>query len=125
MANILLVDDNGSVRTMNKLILEAGDHTVFAAGDGFQAQELFKSEDIELLILDIDMPIMNGFEVLQTIREDNPDSEFGVLMLTASGMLSDRVSAKKYRVDQFLEKPIRSHELLHAVGIALKKRAEK
>jgi len=125
MANILLVDDNDAVRTMNKIILETDNHTIFSASDGFQAQDLFKSEDVELLILDIDMPIMNGFEVLQTIREDNPDAEFGVLMLTASGMLSDRVSAKKHQVDQFLEKPIRSHELLHAVGVALKNRAQK
>ena len=103
MATILLVDDNESVRTMNKTILETDSHTVFDAADGFQAQELFKAEDIDVMILDIDMPIMNGFEVLQAIREEHPDAEFGVLMLTASGMVSDRISAKKYRVDQFLE----------------------
>lgn len=122
MPNVLLVDDNESVRTLNKTILEIGNYTVFTAQDGFQALDIFAKETIELIILDIDMPIMNGFEVLRTLREDYPDTEFAVIMLTASGLTSDRIEAHKLGADDFLEKPIRSQQLLEAIAKVLQAR---
>lgn len=122
MPNVLLVDDNESVRTLNKTILELGDYTVFTAQDGFQALDIFAKETIELIILDIDMPIMNGFEVLRTLQTEHTEADFAVIMLTASGLTSDRIEAKKMGVDDFIEKPIRSQQLLEVIAKVLQAR---
>ena len=68
MATILLVDDNPSIRTLNKIILETAEYDVLVASDGFEAVELASDNDVDVVILDINMPLVNGFEVLEVLQ---------------------------------------------------------
>jgi CheY-like chemotaxis protein len=108
---ILVVDDTEANRKLLTWILEDDGHSVVEAKDGRQAVELFKQSDIDLVLMDVMMPVMDGFEATQAIKEYLGDRHVPIIFLTA---LSDDASLAKCLSiggDDFLSKPINEQVL--------------
>ena len=116
---ILLVEDETAVVFIVSDLLESAGYTVETAGDGTQGLRMATDEVFDLLILDVMLPGMNGFEVCHQVRERGFDG--GVLMLTARGEVPDRVQGLRGGADDYLTKPFDSDELLARVGSLLRR----
>ena len=117
-ARILVVDDEPRyVRTI-KLNLEASGHEVLTAQNGQSAVEIAADEAPDLILLDIRMPVLNGYEVCQSIREF---SAVPIIMLTALADDSDKVKGLDVGADDYITKPFSAEELLARVRAALRR----
>jgi DNA-binding response OmpR family regulator len=121
MASILLVEDEIKLAEIVQRELELAGYQVWHAADGKQALQLFQSRDPDLLVLDWNLPEINGLDVLRRIRMK---SAVPVLMLTARGDPSDRVVGLEVGADDYLVKPFHLPELVARVR-ALLRRAER
>ena len=115
MANILVVDDDPIVRRMLSLMLQRCGHTTVPAERGQEALEYLHEEPFDLVITDLDMPEMNGIDLLKQVRTDAGLNGLPVIMLTASAEDQDDVRARAEGVSAFLTKPAGSHELADTV----------
>lgn len=107
---ILVVEDEASLREgLVDLLTHAG-HQVQAAADGEAAVRLGLTQDFELVLLDLMLPRMDGFEVCRRLRERHP--ALGVLMLTARGDEADKVRGLRAGADDYVTKPFGTDELL-------------
>jgi CheY-like chemotaxis protein len=116
MANILVVDDNPVIQLMLSLMLKRNDQTVFTAASGREALELLERTNVDLAILDVNMPDMDGLTLLKQLRDDERYQSLPVVMLTASGREQVRLVAKQKGANGFLTKPTSSRELLDMVA---------
>jgi adenylate cyclase len=116
MANILVVDDNPVIQLMLSLMLKRNDQTVFTAASGREALELLERADVDLVILDVNMPDMDGLTLLKQLRDDDRYQDLPIIMLTASGREQVRLVAKQKGANGFLTKPTSSRELLDMVA---------
>lgn len=110
---ILVVDDEQPVRESLRRSLRFNGYDVLTASDGLEAVEAVRSENPELLILDVMMPNMNGLEVCRTLRSEGADRP--ILVLTARDGVSDRVAGLDAGADDYLPKPFALEELLARV----------
>jgi DNA-binding response OmpR family regulator len=115
--NILIIDDDAEIgRTLGNL-LERRKHTVTLATRGQEGLGLAKATAFDIVILDVRMPDMDGFAVLQALRAQGHAG--GVIMLTGQGDVEDAVRAQQLGADDYLPKPIRIAALdrvLAAIG---------
>ena len=112
---ILAVDDERHIVRLVQVNLERQGYEVITAFDGREALEKIESEKPDLVILDVMMPYMDGFEVLQAIRK-NPDiSTLPVIMLTAKAQDADVFRGWQQGVDTYLTKPFNPMELISFV----------
>lgn len=120
-ALILIVDDSPTVREMIGAVLRRGGHEVVMASDGTEALGVFASQRPELVILDLHMPGMDGWQTLERLREvtDRP-----VIMLTAADDERSRVRGLMRGADDYLVKPASAPELLARV-VALLRRSRR
>ena len=119
---ILVVDDESRMRKLVKDFLVRSNFEVLEAGDGEEALDVFYSDkDISLVILDVMMPKMNGFEVCKEIREH---SKVPIIMLTAKGEESDELNGFSYGADEYISKPF-SPKILVARVEAILRRSNK
>lgn len=116
---ILLVEDEEHLLEALKLNLELEGYHVTTATDGKKALKLFKEERLNLVILDVMLPEIDGFKVAETIRLEN--SEIPILFLTAKNTSEDRVAGLKRGADDYLTKPFNLEELILRVGILVKR----
>ena len=112
MKNILIVDDEPHVIRVLKLSLEKNGYVVTAAHNGEQALERLKDNLPDILITDIDMPRMNGKELCSRIKNDMPDRNFPILVLTSKTEIEHRVWTRDMKLTMFLEKPVSIRKLL-------------
>ena len=110
---ILVVDDEQPVRESLRRSLRFNGYDVLTANDGLEAVEAVRSENPELLILDVMMPNMDGLEVCRTLRSEGWDRP--ILVLTARDGVSDRVAGLDAGTDDYLPKPFALEELLARV----------
>ena len=110
---ILVVDDEQPVRESLRRSLRFNGYDVLTANDGLEAVETVRSENPELLILDVMMPNMDGLEVCRTLRSEGWDRP--ILVLTARDGVSDRVAGLDAGADDYLPKPFALEELLARV----------
>lgn len=108
--NILLIEDEPNVVTFIKKGLEEQRHVVMVAYDGNMGCKLALEQDFDLILLDIILPYINGFEVCKQIRQFK--KEVPILMLTALGTVNDKVQGLEYGADDYLTKPFHFAELL-------------
>jgi DNA-binding response OmpR family regulator len=120
-ATILIVDDEADVRGLVREILQRAGYEVREAGDGQEGLRVFYAERPDLVILDVSMPILDGWETLARIREL---SEVPVMMLTASGEELQRVRGLAAGADDYVTKPFGRQELVARVQ-ALLRRAQR
>ena len=116
MANILVVDDNPVIQLMLSLMLKRNDQTVFTAASGQEAIELLERTGVDLVILDVNMPDMDGLTLLKQLRDDERYQNLPIIMLTASGREQVRLVATQKGANGFLTKPTSSRELLDMVA---------
>ena len=115
---ILVVDDDAYVRRSLAAVLEEEGYAVITAGDGATALRLLYAEKPDLVILDVMMPDMDGWEVCRRIREL---ADLPVIMLTARGQVKDRVRGLDLGADDYLVKPVALAELRARVRAALRR----
>jgi DNA-binding response OmpR family regulator len=118
MYRILIVDDDQNLRGILVKALKKAGLLAIAAENGAAALELHRARPVDLMVLDLMMPAMDGFEVLQALR---PRDEVPVLMLTAEGQERKRVEGFRLGADDYLVKPFSIQELLGRIRAILKR----
>lgn len=118
---ILIADDEADIRNLIKSRLEENGYTVLAAQNGKEALEMLMSEDIHLAILDVKMPVMDGFNLLRKIRDN---STIPIIMLTARTDDMDKVIGLGLGADDYVSKPFSVSELIARVGSQLRRNNE-
>ncbi len=117
---ILIVDDEAINRTLIKTVLSKEDYTLFFAVNGVEAIEILAKEDIDVVLLDLMMPIMDGYETLRTIKADPKLTDVQVIMITALSERSVLKETLKLGADEFLNKPFDIEELKIRIKNVLK-----
>jgi CheY-like chemotaxis protein len=115
MAKILIIDDSGLSRRMMRKILEEASHEVVEAGDGFAALEIFTLENPRVVMLDLTMPGINGFDVLTQLKTINPDSKVVIASADIQSLTKDM--AKQKGADGFVNKPFVQQEIIDIVEL--------
>ncbi len=116
---ILLVEDDDALRFIVKDNLEQYSYIVEVAEDGEIALELFKKHSFDLILLDVMLPKIDGFQVAQTIRKTN--DHVPIIFLTARSMTEDRITGLTLGGDDYIPKPFSMEELLLKIKIFLKR----
>ncbi|MET0399153.1 MAG: response regulator [Longimicrobiaceae bacterium] len=112
---ILLAEDNEDNRTIYRTILEHSGYTVVEAQDGEAAVRLAAEERPDLILLDISMPLLDGWEAARQIR-DNPDTAgIPIVALTAHALQQDRARAIAEGFDSYLAKPVEPRRVVEEV----------
>lgn len=103
---ILLADDNAPSRELMREILESCGYDVAEAANGREALDLIRKSPPDIVLLDLQMPVMDGFAVIHAVRSDERLRLLTVIALTASAMLGDRERAIAAGFDSYIAKPI-------------------
>ena len=120
MTTILIVDDEPSIRKYLAVTLGDGGYRVVEATDGVEALEQVRAERPDLVITDIIMPRMNGFEFVRRLRNDPAVARTSVVFITAVFYAEETLTlAQACGVTQLIGKPFKHDEVLRAVGLAL------
>lgn len=107
---ILVVEDEESIRKFVKINLERSGFTVFEAPTGEEGVEIAAREEIDIVVLDVMLPGMDGFEVCKTLRDNYPS--LGIIMLTAKSQDIDKITGLEYGTDDYMTKPFNPTELV-------------
>ena len=116
--NILVVEDQEEISRIVTMYLEKEGYSYYAAKNGFEALEYFNSHDCHLVILDVMMPGIDGFEVLREVRKI---SEVPVIMLTAKHEETDRIKGFDTGADDYVAKPFSARELMQRIKAVLRR----
>jgi two-component system phosphate regulon response regulator PhoB len=116
---ILAVDDDATALGALRQILVQRGYEVVTAGNGEEALQLLGSESVDLMILDVTMPGISGFELCREIRKKPETQNTPVIFLTAKGMLPDMVEGRNAGSDLYLVKPVLATKLINMVGMFL------
>ncbi|MBC8589558.1 response regulator transcription factor [Wansuia hejianensis] len=119
---ILIVEDEESIRKFIKINLERADFIVLDADTGEKGIEIARNENIDIVVLDIMLPGIDGFEVCKTLRNEFP--KLGIIMLTAKSQDIDKIMGLEYGTDDYMTKPFNPQELVLRVK-SLARRMEK
>lgn len=118
--NILVVDDEPVARQSLSDILRLEGYNVSAVANGEQAVEHVRNHAVDLIVLDLKMPGMNGLDVVQVVNQLSPDTE--IILLTAFGSMESAVEALRQRVHDYLLKPASPSQILESVKRGLERR---
>jgi two-component system, sensor histidine kinase and response regulator len=113
---VLVVDDDMLTRKLAAERLERRGLVVMRAADGREALRMARAQPPDLVLLDLQMPVMGGFEVLCVMRTDPALAGTRIVAMTASLMPDDQGRMEQAPFDAVLSKPFRRHELLRVVG---------
>jgi class 3 adenylate cyclase len=121
---VLVVDDNASGRQLLVDIMQSISLQVIEASNGFEALEKARTHKPDLIILDVNMPGMSGFEVVEQLKSDVGTAAIPILMLTALATIDNRVQGLKLGADDYLTKPYNPRELIERVKTRLRYKVE-
>jgi DNA-binding response OmpR family regulator len=119
MFSILVADDDKNTRVLLKAVLEAENYTVFTAENGEKALEVMDREHIDLVVLDIMMPQMDGYEFTRTLRETQ--NTLPILMVSAKQLPEDKKKGFLVGTDDYMTKPIDEEEMLLRIKALLRR----
>jgi len=119
MFNILVVDDNESIRKLMKTYLVNDGYKVFSAADGLEALEILDKEHIDLMIADVMMPGMDGYTFTRELRNSKYDTP--ILMITAKETFEDKKTGFLAGADDYMVKPVDFDEMLLRVAALLRR----
>ena len=117
---ILIVEDEANIRELLRLYLEREGYTVIEAENGVEGIKKWKSEKPDMLLLDVMMPVMDGWAVCKEIRAE---SDVPIIMLTAKGETADRVSGLEMGADDYIVKPLEMPEGIARVRAVFRRMA--
>ena len=120
MARVLVVDDDPHIQELIQHFLEEGGHDVLTAGSGPQALEVASRHAIDLVVLDVMLPGLDGREVCRRLRKVGP---VPILMVSALGQIHHKLQGFEAGTDDYLAKPFEPAELLARVGALLRRSA--
>jgi DNA-binding response OmpR family regulator len=115
MPRILVVDDDLDSLRLIGMVLHNKGYEVVVAKDGLQALDKALSEELDMVILDVMMPGLSGYEVCRRLRADPRTADIPVLMFTAKSKVMDKVVGFECGADEYLTKPIRPAKLVELV----------
>ena len=119
MVNILVVEDDKHARKLLETILKRQGYSVFTAEDGVKAMEVLDNHHIDLIILDVMMPNMDGFEFAKELRE--VECMIPILMVTAKHLQEDKIKGFLSGADDYMTKPIDTEEMLLRIKALLRR----
>lgn len=108
--SILIVEDESSIRKFIRINLERNGFNVLEAGSGEEGIEIARKEKVDIVLLDIMLPGIDGFEVCKVLREELPN--LGIIMLTAKSQDVDKIMGLEYGTDDYMTKPFNPTELI-------------
>lgn len=117
---ILIVEDEANIRELLRLYLERESYTVLEAENGVEGIKKWKSDKPDMLLLDVMMPVMDGWAVCREIRAE---SDVPIIMLTAKGETADRVSGLEMGADDYIVKPLEMPEVIARVRAVFRRMA--
>jgi chemosensory pili system protein ChpA (sensor histidine kinase/response regulator) len=109
---VMIVDDSLTVRRITSRLLTREGYEVLTARDGVDALELLQTETPDVILLDIEMPRMDGFEFTRTIKGNPTSARIPIVMITSRTAEKHRNHARELGVDLYLGKPFQEEELL-------------
>ena len=115
MAHIVVADDDPDILNIICMSLEAMGHTVERATNGQEAVTLTKASHPDLVVMDLMMPEMNGYEATEVLKSDPATTAIPVLALTAKAMRGDEERGRAAGVDAYLTKPFRISQVIAVV----------
>ncbi|MFO7631816.1 MAG: response regulator [Caldilinea sp.] len=118
-AKILVADDDLILQRLITSTLELEHHEVVVANNGQQALDLIRSEEPDLVILDVMMPVINGFDVCTALRKDPGTAMLPVIMLSGLSQVQEKITGLRAGADEYLTKPVDLRELLTRVDMLL------
>lgn len=118
MKNILIVEDSQEIIDLIKIYLEQEEYFIYAARDGRIAVNLFEQEEIHLVILDIMLPELNGYEVIKRIRKI---SNVPVIILSAKNQDADKILGLNLGADDYVAKPFNPLELVARINAQIRR----
>ena len=119
MFHILVVDDDKNTRLLLKAVLESEGYTVYAAANGEEALTVMDQQHIDLVVLDIMMPKMDGYEFTKTLRE--AQNNLPILMVSAKQLPADKKKGFLVGTDDYMTKPIDEEEMLLRIKALLRR----
>lgn len=117
---ILIVEDEANIRELLRLYLEREGYTVLEAENGVEGIKKWKSDKPDMLLLDVMMPVMDGWAVCREIRAE---SDVPIIVLTAKGETADRVSGLEMGADDYIVKPLEMPEVIARVRAVFRRMA--
>ena len=117
---ILIVEDEANIRELLRLYLEREGYTVLEAENGVEGIKKWQSDKPDMLLLDVMMPVMDGWAVCREIRAE---SDVPIIMLTAKGETADRVSGLEMGADDYIVKPLEMPEVIARVRAVFRRMA--
>ena len=119
MFNVLVAEDDKNIRKLMEIKLSSEGYNVFSAGDGEEALKLMENNQIDIMVVDIMMPKMDGYELVKTVRESN--SQIPAIMVTAKGTMQDKAKGFLVGIDDYMVKPVEFDELLFRIKALLRR----
>lgn len=119
MFQILVVDDDKNTRLLFRTILEHENYSVFTAANGLEAMEVMDKNHIDLVVLDIMMPQMDGYEFTKVLRES--DNNLPILMVSAKHLPQDKKKGFLVGTDDYMAKPIDEEEMILRIKALLRR----
>jgi len=116
--SVLVIEDDKNISDLLQLYLEKEGYAVTTAADGGQGLAKFRAINPDLVLLDLMMPVLDGWTVCKTIREE---SQTPVIMLTAKGETDDKVAGLKIGADDYITKPFEMKEVLARIEAVLRR----
>ena len=116
--SVLVVEDDKNIQELLQMYLEKEGYAVTVAGDGGQGLTKFRAIKPNLVLLDVMMPVMDGWEVCKAIRAE---SRTPVIMLTAKSELDDKITGLKAGADDYITKPFEMQEVLARIEAVLRR----
>ncbi len=119
MFQILVVDDDKNTRTLMKLVLEGDNYSVLTACNGEEALAVMDSSHVDLVVLDVMMPEMDGYQLTRALRESN--NNLPILMVSAKQLPADKKQAFLVGTDDYMTKPVDEEEMLLRIKALLRR----
>jgi CheY-like chemotaxis protein len=121
VARILLVEDDDMIREVVSTTLELYDHTILTADSGVAAVAQAQSERPELILMDVGLPLMDGYEATRRLKADAQTRSIPIIILTAAAGQEDRKKALASSADEYETKPIDFDRLLEKIDTLLRR----
>jgi two-component system cell cycle response regulator DivK len=112
---ILLVEDHEDNRIVYRTMLEHFGYTVLLAGDGAEGVRLARERRPDLILMDVSIPVMDGWEATRTLKADPATGKIPIIALTAHALAADRQRADEVGCDGYLAKPVEPRRVLEEV----------